>query len=92
MVDGTAAISWGTVLTDVLNAPVPELAVSDDVDAAKDLLYTWALYDVSIATNKHVKDLNIPYPPPSSSRRCSERLSYQSHQERPRATSHEEPR
>ena len=43
MVDGAAAISWSSVLADVLDAPVSELAVSDDVDASKDFLDTWAL-------------------------------------------------
>lgn len=37
VVDGAAAVGNGTVLADVLNAPVAELTVSDDVDAGKDL-------------------------------------------------------
>lgn len=51
MVDGAAAIGWSAVLADVLDAPVSKLAVRDDVDAAKDLLDTWALYDVRYVTN-----------------------------------------
>ncbi len=43
VVNGTAAISWSAVLADVLNAPVAELAVSDNIDASKDFLNTWTL-------------------------------------------------
>ena len=43
MIDGAAAISRSPVLADMLNAPVSKLAMSDDVDAAKDFLNTWAL-------------------------------------------------
>jgi len=43
MVNGTAAISWGTMLADVLDAPVAELAMSDNVNACKDLLDAGAL-------------------------------------------------
>lgn len=38
MIDGSAAISWGTVLTDVLDAPVAELTMSNNINATKDLL------------------------------------------------------
>jgi hypothetical protein len=37
MVNGSAAISWSTVLANVLNAPVAKLAMSNDIDACKDL-------------------------------------------------------
>ncbi len=37
MVNGAASISWCSVLTDVLNAPITELTVSNDVDAIQDL-------------------------------------------------------
>jgi hypothetical protein len=43
MVDSSAAISWGTVLADVLDAPVAKLAMSNDVDACQDLLNARAL-------------------------------------------------
>jgi len=33
MVDGSGAVSWGAVLADMLDAPVAELAMGDDVDA-----------------------------------------------------------
>ena len=48
MVDGAAAISWSTVLADVLNTPVSELSVSNDIDAAKDFLNAWTLSKVRI--------------------------------------------
>lgn len=37
MVDRTAAVTGRTVLTDVLNAPVSKLAVSNNVDIGEDL-------------------------------------------------------
>lgn len=43
MVNGSAAIGWGTMLADVLDAPVAELAMGDDVDASKDLFDARAL-------------------------------------------------
>jgi hypothetical protein len=43
MVNGTAAISWGTMLANVLNAPVAKLTMSNDVNASKDLLDAWTL-------------------------------------------------
>ena len=38
VVDGTAAISRGTMLADVLNAPVAELAMSNDIDTSEDFV------------------------------------------------------
>ena len=38
VVDSSAAIGWSTVLADVLNAPISELAMSNDVNAGKNLL------------------------------------------------------
>ena len=46
MVDGAAAVSWSTMLADVLDAPVSELTVGDDVDAAKDFLNAWTLLEL----------------------------------------------
>lgn len=43
MIDGAAAVGWSTMLADVLNAPVSELTMGDNVDAAKDFLNTWTL-------------------------------------------------
>jgi hypothetical protein len=43
MVNGTAAVSWSTMLADVLDAPVAELAMSDNVNACKNLLDARAL-------------------------------------------------
>ena len=47
MVDGTATVSWGTMLTDVLDAPVAKLAVSNYVDAGEDLVDARALCRIS---------------------------------------------
>ena len=48
MVDGTTAVCWSPMLTDVLDAPVSELSVSDDVDTMENFVDTRALlYDVS---------------------------------------------
>lgn len=43
MVNCPAAISWSTVLANVLDTPVAELTVSNDVDASKHLFNTGAL-------------------------------------------------
>jgi hypothetical protein len=43
VVNGTAAVSGCTMLADVLDAPVTELAMSDNVNACKNLLNAGAL-------------------------------------------------
>ena len=43
MVDGAAAVSRGAMLANVLNAPVAELAVGDNVNVGEDLLNAGAL-------------------------------------------------
>lgn len=43
MVNGSAAISWGAVLADMLDAPIAELTMSNDINAGKDLFDAWAL-------------------------------------------------
>jgi hypothetical protein len=43
MVNGTAAISWCTMLANMLNAPIAKLAVSNDINAGQYLLDTWTL-------------------------------------------------
>jgi hypothetical protein len=43
VVNGTAAVSWCTMLADMLDAPVTELAMSDNVNACKNLLDAGAL-------------------------------------------------
>ena len=44
MVDGTATVSWKSVLTDVLDAPIPKLTMCNDVDTAQDLIDTRSLF------------------------------------------------
>lgn len=92
MIDGAAAISWSTMLTDVLNTPVSELTVGDDVDAAKDFLNAWTLLQLERAIRMGGGGENVPCPPLSNSRRYSAQPDFPSHQEQPRATCHEEPR
>jgi hypothetical protein len=43
VVDGAAPICRQTMLTDVLDAPIAELAVRDNVNIRKDFFNTWAL-------------------------------------------------
>lgn len=43
MINGTAAVRRSTMFANVLDAPVPKLAVRDDVDVGKDFLDAWAL-------------------------------------------------
>lgn len=47
MVNGTATISRGTVFANVLDAPVAELTMGDDVNAGQNLLDTWALVSIN---------------------------------------------
>jgi len=37
MVDSATTVSWSAMLADMLNAPIAELTVSDNVDAIEDL-------------------------------------------------------
>lgn len=43
MISGTTAISWSSMLADVLDAPISKLAVSDNVNAGKHLFNTGTL-------------------------------------------------
>ena len=43
MINSSTAISWSTVLADVLNAPVTKLTMSDNVNAGENLFNTRAL-------------------------------------------------
>lgn len=43
MINGSATISWGTMLADVLDAPVAKLAVSNNVNACQNFLNARAL-------------------------------------------------
>jgi hypothetical protein len=43
MVDGSATISWSTMLADMLDAPVAKLAMSNNVNACQDLFNAGAL-------------------------------------------------
>ena len=51
MVDGSAAISWQAVLTDMLDAPIPELAMCYDVDAAQDLIDARTLFGYTLISS-----------------------------------------
>ena len=52
VIDSTAAIGWGTVLADVLDAPVAELTVGDDIDACQNLVDAWTLGGQLVTTNR----------------------------------------
>lgn len=43
MINGTAAVRRGTMLADMLDAPVAKLAVRHNIDVGKDFLDAWAL-------------------------------------------------
>ena len=43
MIDGSASILWRSVLAYVLNAPVAELSMSDNVNARQDFIDARAL-------------------------------------------------
>lgn len=88
MIDGSATVCRGTVLADVLDAPVAELTMSHNVDVGKYLLDARTL--TACVNLKKVReaedDMYSPCPPPGSSQRCSERPSCQSLPRQPRAT------
>ena len=52
MVNGSAAIRRSTVLADVLDAPVPKLPMSNDVDVGKDLFDAGPLSSVRPRTSR----------------------------------------
>jgi hypothetical protein len=43
MINGPATVSWCTMLTNMLNAPIAKLAMSNNVNACENLFDTWAL-------------------------------------------------
>jgi hypothetical protein len=43
VINSTAAISWGTMLANMLDAPVAELTMSDNINAGENFLDTWTL-------------------------------------------------
>ena len=54
MVDGTAAVSGSTMLTNVLDAPIAKLAMRNDIDASKDFVDAGTLSLVSkVKSNAH---------------------------------------
>jgi hypothetical protein len=57
VVDGTATISRSTVFADMLDAPVPELAMSNHVNACKNLINAWTLYRIS--SNHQELSINV---------------------------------
>jgi hypothetical protein len=91
VVDSTAAVSGSSMFADVLDAPVSELTMGDDIDAGKYFVDTGALVMVSNPYQSRENN-NIPCPPPSSSRRCSAQPNCPSRRERLHATYHVEPR
>lgn len=86
MVSGATTISWGTMFADVLDAPITELSVSNNVDAIEDFGNARTLDTRSISMTKDSVDKCIPYLPLSSSRICFVLLDFQSRQEQLHAT------
>ena len=85
MFDGPATISWRSMLANVLDAPIAELPVSDDVDVVKNFIDTRALLQRSASTNFTMHDC-VPCPLQDNSQRCFGQPSSQSLQAQPRAT------
>lgn len=85
MVNSTAAVGWSTVFADMLDAPVAELAMSDDVNAGKNFLNAWTLMIISI-DEMGMGIGNLPCHPRGNSQRCFGRPNYQSRREQPHAT------
>jgi hypothetical protein len=46
MIDGATTIGGSAMFADVLNAPIAELSVGDNIDAGQHLVDTWALLPV----------------------------------------------
>ncbi len=93
VVDHTAFVRWGTMLTQMLDTPVAKLTVSDEVNAPNDFLDGWTLNGepVSIVLNV-LQSGDLPFPPQHSSQICSAQPSCLSLLARLHATCHEEPR
>ena len=91
VVDGTASVSGSSVFADVLDAPVSELAMGDDINASKDFVDTGSLVTVSNLYQTR-KSSDIPCLPRGSSQRCSAPPDCPSRRELPHATCHEGPR
>ena len=55
MINCSAPISWGSMFANVLDAPVAELAVRDDIDTSKDLIDAGTLLSVRKIRYKYAK-------------------------------------
>lgn len=93
VIDCTDTVSWSSVLADMLNAPVAELTVGDDVDTGEDFVDAWALICRSTGNAySFIKWSFLPCLPRDNSQRCSERPNCRSLQEQRHATCRGEPR
>jgi hypothetical protein len=90
VVDDTTLVRRGTMLAQVLDTPVAELTVSDEVDACNDFLNGGALQGEFCQRYSTVIDEDLPFLPQHSSQRCSAPPSYQSLQVQLHATYHAE--
>jgi hypothetical protein len=91
VVNSTAAVSRSSMFADVLNAPVSELTVGDDIDASEDFVDARPLGKVSVLSYTR-KKIDIPCLLQDSSQRYSALPDCQSRREQLRATCREEPR
>lgn len=91
VVDGATAIGRRSMFTDVLDAPIAELAMGYDINTGEDLVDAGTLSLIS-GRLENLNGEESPYPPLNSSRRCSAQPSYQSRPTPPHATCPEEPR
>jgi len=94
VINCSAAISRGSMLTDVLDAPVAELAVGNNVDVCQNLFDAGTLFVLvnCLPSGQCLIVSDSPCLPPDSSRKCFVRLGYRSRPRQPRATCLEEPR
>lgn len=89
VVDGPAAVRGGSVFAYVLDAPVPKLAVSHNIDIGENFFDAGALNEHVLARYDNLSGKSESHPPcplRGSSRKCSVQRDCQSLQGQPHAT------
>lgn len=49
VVNGTASIRWSSMLANMLNAPIAELPMRNNIDVREDLFDAWPLYHTNVS-------------------------------------------
>lgn len=92
VIDGTAAVGGGSMLANVLDAPVAKLSVGNNVNVGEDFLDAGSLWigGLAMRISSSAGIVALPCLPRDSSRKCSERPSFRSRRGQLHATCHAE--